>query len=136
MEGGGGGEGLVSDAEREWRVELEYGEQEARKEQRRVDEVSVRVAQLAALRDRKRAMQASERAGGGLQLGSVELGRLQSELGGQTRSIEELMADMRDIRLQVRAKEKEEMNGYDEEKESGRRDGARNNVASPRLLQP
>jgi len=139
----GGGGSLVSDAEREWRVEVELREEEARKEQRRVDEVAVRVAQLAALRDRRRALQASEQQlpGGALQLGSVKLGRLQAELSGQTRSIESLMADVHDMRQQVEARRKEAAERWEAEGESGadRRYGeeaeSKSSRAPPRLLQ-
>ena len=107
----------MSVAEREWRVDVEWREEEARKEQRRVDEVAVRVAQLAALHDKR-----SKRAAGQsreLQLGSVELGRLQAELSGQTRSIEELMADVREIRQQLTVREKKQIDMRQEEAENG-----------------
>ena len=99
----------VSHAERDWRVDVVLREEDTMREKRRVDDVSVRVAQLAALRDRRRAVQASEQRHGDLRLGSVELGRLQVELSGQTRLIEELIADSRDMRQQVRVKEREDI---------------------------
>ena len=127
--GSDGGGSVVSDAERQWRLAVECREDETRKEQRRVDEVAVRVSQLAALRANKRAVRASEQAGDGLRLGSVELGRLQAELGGQTRSIEELMADVREIRQQV--------DTWEEATESGKarsENAANGNSAAARLL--
>ena len=101
-----GERGLVSRAEQEWRAEVELREEECRKEQRRADEVAVRVAQLAALRDARRAE--THANGSGLQLGSVEMSRLQAELGAQTRAIEEVMADVRELRRAVREKAESE----------------------------
>ena len=132
-----GGGSLMSIAEREWRGDVEDREVETRKEQRREDEVAVRVTQLAALRDRRRALQVSERQlqGGDLQLGSVELGRLKAQLAGQTRFIEELIADIRDVRQQVR--KREEANAWEEDMDADRTgtdDASKSRFTTPRLL--
>lgn len=93
--------GEKSVAEERWGEEVRERQEEARRERVRVEQLTTRVQQMLAGKQRESHGEPS--------LGSAELARVQAELKGQTRSLEQLVQQIKGLRSFVREDEAEEV---------------------------